>query len=141
MDGVRIELEPIIGETRRRNDIRVIGSRQSGIGSHEYDVTVISLLNRPDRLSFLLPQKTCTLDRSTALINRHLQAVANDKRNHLPAPSDIPFTPLVFTLRRTDGQGHSKGCFFLEGFPFFWFLPASTNKALFGSAQDKGKKL
>ena len=101
MEGVRVELEPSIGTTRRRNDIRVIGSRQSGIGSQEYDITVISLATQQARSTYLPPsvrEGTSPTNQTTALINKHLQAIANEKRNNLPEPSDVPFTPLVFTL-------------------------------------------
>ncbi|KAI5448753.1 hypothetical protein NCC49_000787, partial [Naganishia albida] len=46
IQGVRVEVEPSIGATNRRNDIRVTGSNDSGLSNHEYDVTIVSLFTR-----------------------------------------------------------------------------------------------
>jgi hypothetical protein len=99
IEGMQVDLEPLIGTTSRRNDIRITGSRQSGLSNQEYDVTVVSLATQDARNTYLPPtaEPPARLDRSYALINRHLNSLAHQKRHSLPQ-SHIPFTPLVFTL-------------------------------------------
>ena len=99
IQGVRVEVEPSIGATNRRNDIRVTGSNDSGLANHEYDVTIVSLFTRDSNETRLLPslQPTSPAEKSHALITKFLNAVAAKKVNRLPANS-VPFSPLVFTV-------------------------------------------
>jgi hypothetical protein len=99
LEGVRVAVEPFIGETNRRNDIRVTGSEASGLASHEYDVTVVSLATRDSMATFLAPAITPTkpAEKAHALINKFLTTVAGNKRKRLPTNS-VPFSPLVFTV-------------------------------------------
>ncbi|KAI5448750.1 hypothetical protein NCC49_000977, partial [Naganishia albida] len=99
IQGVRVEAEPSIGATNRRNDIRVTGSNDSGLSNHEYDVTIVSLFTRDSNETRLLPslQPTSPAEKSHALITKFLNAVALKKVNRLPA-NNVPFSPLVFTV-------------------------------------------
>jgi hypothetical protein len=99
LEGVRVAVEPFIGETNRRNDIRVTGSEASGLASHEYDVAVVSLATRDSMATFLAPAITPTkpAEKAHALINKFLTTVAGNKRKRLPTNS-VPFSPLVFTV-------------------------------------------
>jgi hypothetical protein len=99
IEGVQVAVEPHIGNTARRNDIRVTGSEASGLASHEYDVTVVSLATR-DSIATILPpglHPTKSANRAHALINKFLIFTSNKKRQRLPS-NNIPFTPLVFSL-------------------------------------------
>jgi hypothetical protein len=98
-DGVRVAVEPYIADTNRRNDLRVTGSEASGLANHEYDVTVISLACK-DSVETRIPpqiQPIKPAEHGHALIRKFLSSKAKDKRKRLPA-SNIPFTPLVFTV-------------------------------------------
>ncbi|KAI5448736.1 hypothetical protein NCC49_001503, partial [Naganishia albida] len=99
IQGVRVEVEPSIGATNRRNDIRVTGSNDSGLPNHEYDVTIVSLFTRDSSETRLLPslQPTSPSEKSHALITKFLNTVAAKKVNRLPA-NNVPFSPLVFTV-------------------------------------------
>jgi hypothetical protein len=99
IEGVQVAVEPHIGNTARRNDIRVTGSEASGLASHEYDVTVVSLATR-DSIATILPpglHPTKSANRAHALINKFLIFTSDKKRQRLPS-NNIPFTPLVFSL-------------------------------------------
>jgi hypothetical protein len=99
IEGVQVAVEPHIGNTNRRNDIRVTGSEASGMSSHEYDVTVVSLATR-DSIATILPpglHPTKSADRAHALVNKFLTFTSDKKRQRLPS-NNIPFTPLVFSL-------------------------------------------
>lgn len=99
VEGVRVEVEPHIGETRRRNDIRVTGSEVSGLANHEYDVTVVSLATEDAVNTFLPPSllPTTPAERAHALITKFLTSKADEKKRRMPA-SNIAFSPLVFTV-------------------------------------------
>jgi hypothetical protein len=99
--GARIELEPAIGMTQRRNDIRITGSRESGISSHEYDVSVVSLASRDAQATTLPPptDNTSLSSLAFATANKYLASVAAEKLNRLPpAASPVPFTPIILSL-------------------------------------------
>ena len=101
IEGATVTVEPHIGETNRRNDIRVIGSEASGLASHEYDVTVVSLKSR-DSVETRLPPNllpTNPAERGHALIGRFLEQTATNKRNRLPeGRRRMAFDPLVFSV-------------------------------------------
>lgn len=92
-------VEPLIGGTARRNDIRVTGNPASGVSRHEYDVTVVSLSTR-DSVNTRIPPNLLPEDpaeRCYSLITKFLDSKADDKIRRLPR-NGIPFTPLVFTV-------------------------------------------
>ena len=103
IEGARVQVEPEILNTRRRNDIRITGSEQSGIAWHQYDVTVVFLQTRdfmetryPHNLSPTNPAERCH-----GLIGMYLGKTAQNKVSRLPAAaanSNIGFSPLVFTV-------------------------------------------
>jgi hypothetical protein len=97
----RVNIEPPIGSTRRRNDIEVLGTNASGIGHHQYDITVVSLATREAKATRpptqLAPDITMA-DTSAATSMRFLGTIAREKRQNLPANTVLPFTPLVFTI-------------------------------------------
>ena len=103
IEGARVQVEPEILNTRRRNDIRITGSEQSGIAWHQYDVTVVFLQTRdfmetryPHNLSPTNPAERCH-----GLIGMFLNKTAKNKVSRLPAAaatSNIGFSPLVFTV-------------------------------------------
>ncbi|MGV2364916.1 MAG UNVERIFIED_CONTAM: hypothetical protein MIN83_26280, partial [Paenibacillus polymyxa] len=99
IQGVAVVVEPLIGGTARRNDIRVTGNPTSGIARHEYDVTVVSLSTRDSVNTRIHPNLTPEdpAERCYALIAKFLDSKANDKIRRLPR-NGIPFTPLVFTV-------------------------------------------
>ena len=104
IQGVAVVVEPLIGGTARRNDIRVTGNPTCGIARHEYDVTVVSLSTR-DSVNTRIPSNLLPEDpakRCYALIGKFLKSRADNKIRRLP-PTGVPFTPLVFTVRRDDG--------------------------------------
>lgn len=111
LPGVEVTMEPFIGATRRRNDIRVIGSRESGVSSGEYDVTVVSLASLEAR-STVLPARAEGVSlyaHATALMDKHVEAIANQKRRALPAGgAELPFAALVFTLGGRMDSGTDK---------------------------------
>ena len=99
IQGVAIVVEPLIGGTARRNDIRVTGNPTSGVARHEYDVTVVSLSTR-DSVETRIPPNLSPDDpaeRCYVLIAKFLDSKANDKIRRLPR-NGVPFTPLVFTV-------------------------------------------
>ena len=99
IQGVAVVVEPLIGGTARRNDIRVTGNPTSGVARHEYDVTVVSLSTR-DSVNTRIPPNLLPEDpaeRCYALIGKFLNSKADDKIRRLPR-NGIPFTPLVFTV-------------------------------------------
>ena len=99
VQGVRVAVEPNIGATNRRNDMRVTGSGASGLANHEYDVTIVSLATRDSIATRLLPSQEPTnlAEKSHALITKFLNSVAANKIRRLPA-NNVPFSPLVFTV-------------------------------------------
>ena len=101
IEGATVAVEPHIGETNRRNDIRITGSEASGLASHEYEVTVVSLKSR-DSVETRLPPNllpTEPAERGHALIGRFLDQTAANKRSRLPeVRRRIAFTPLVFSM-------------------------------------------
>ena len=99
IQGVAVVVEPLIGGTARRNDIRITGNPMSGVARHEYDVTVVSLSTR-DSVNTRIPPNLLPEDpvaRCYALIAKFLDSKAEDKIRRLPR-NGIPFTPLVFTV-------------------------------------------
>ena len=109
VQGVQIDVEPVIGRTNRRNDLRVTGSSPSGLASHEYDITVVSL-GTQDAISTYLPPAitpTNSAERGHALIRKFLKMKTDDKRRRLPA-NNIPFTPLIFTVGGMMDDGTAK---------------------------------
>ena len=99
IQGVAVVVEPLIGGTARRNDIRVTGNPASGVSRHEYDVTVVSLSTR-DSVNTRIPPNLLPEDpaeRCYSLITKFLDSKADDKIRRLPR-NGIPFTPLVFTV-------------------------------------------
>jgi hypothetical protein len=101
VEGARVIVEPHIGETDRRNDIRFTGTEACGIAKHEYDVTVVSLSTRDSMATHFPPNLSPTnpAERCHGLIGQFLTKVANNKIRRLPAnANNIPFTPLVFTI-------------------------------------------
>lgn len=97
--GVAVVVEPLIGGTVRRNDIRVTGNPTSGVARHEYDITVVSLSTR-DSVETRIPPNLAPdepTERCYSLIAKFLDSKANDKIRRLPR-NGIPFTPLVFTV-------------------------------------------
>lgn len=99
IQGVQVAVEPHIGETNRRNDLRVTGSGTSGLASHEYDITIVSL-GTQDAVRTYLPlslQPTKPAERGHALITKFLKMKADDKRRRLPATTTA-FSPLVLTV-------------------------------------------
>jgi hypothetical protein len=99
IQGVRVTVEPSIGTTTRRNDIRVTGSNDSGLSNHEYDVTIVSLATRDSVATRLPPslQPTTPAEQSHALITKFLNTIAAKKVLRLPG-NNVPFSPLVFTV-------------------------------------------
>ena len=86
LEGVQGHLEPLTTGTQRRNDIRPI--------------TIVSLASQ-DFQTATLPLATTEDDspaeRTTKLVQKHLNAVAREKRRRHP-PSDRPFRPFVLSL-------------------------------------------
>lgn len=99
LPGVQATMEPFIGRTYRRNDIKVTGSRESGISSCEYDITVISLATQQARSTSLpLLEGVSPLEHTAAVVDKHLDSVAERKRRRLPEGVTVPFYPIVFSL-------------------------------------------
>jgi hypothetical protein len=103
LEGVQVHLEPLITGTQRRNDIRITGSASSGLSSEDIDITIVSLASQ-DSQTATLPLATTEDDsaaeRTTKLVQKHLNAVAREKRRRHP-PSDRPFRPFVLSLGGT----------------------------------------
>lgn len=111
LPGVQVAMEPFIGETRRRNDIRVIGSREAGMCSGEYDVTVVSLATQLARSTFLPPRAegVSLHAHATALVDKHVEAIGAQKHRALPAGgAELPFSAIVFTLGGRMDSGTEK---------------------------------
>ena len=97
--GARVRLESFITNTQRRNDISVAGSRQPGMSSCEYDITVVSLATRQARAVAPPPGTTGTpVEVASATAQRFLATIAREKRLNLPGGTTVAFTPLVFTV-------------------------------------------
>ncbi|BEI97702.1 hypothetical protein CcaverHIS631_0300010, partial [Cutaneotrichosporon cavernicola] len=95
----QVHLEPFIANTQRRNDIRITGSRESGMASYEYDITVVSLATQQARATVVPHGTTGTpAEQAMATVQRFLATIAREKSQHLPAGATVPFTPLVFTV-------------------------------------------
>jgi hypothetical protein len=97
---VQVRLEPLIIGTQRRDDIRITGSAASGLSSEDIDINIVSLASQ-DSQTATLPLATTEDDsaaeRTTKLVQKHLNAVAREKRRRHP-PSDRPFRPFVLSL-------------------------------------------
>jgi hypothetical protein len=99
LPDTQVHLEPFIANTARRNDISITGSRQSGMASHEYDITVVSLATQQARGVGPPPGTTgTTAEVALATAQRFLATIAREKRLRMPEGSTVPFTPLVFTV-------------------------------------------
>jgi hypothetical protein len=100
VEGVQAHLEPLITGKQCRNDIRITGLTSSGLSSEDIDITIVSLASQ-DSQTATLPLATTADDsateRTTKLVQKHLSAVAREKRRRHP-PSDRPFRPLVLSL-------------------------------------------
>jgi len=96
---VKVQLEPFISGTQRRNDIKLFGSQASGMSNHEYDISVVSLSSVQARTTVLPPGHSGNpLELASAAALKFLNAVAREKVYHLPTPATTPFTPLIFSL-------------------------------------------
>jgi hypothetical protein len=97
VEGVEVHLEPLITGTQRRNDVRITGSASSGLSSEDINITIVSLASL-DSQTATLPLATTEDDsateRTTKLVQKHLEAVGREKRRRHPPP-DQPCRPFV----------------------------------------------
>ncbi len=100
VEGVQIRLEPLIPNSQRRNDIRITGSRASGLASQEFDLTIVSLANQASEATNLQPTTpgdASALKKSAGIIRKYLGSVATPKRFR-GQPSRLAFQAPRFTL-------------------------------------------
>jgi hypothetical protein len=100
LEGVQGHLEPFITCAQRRNDIRIFGSAASGLLNEDIDIAILSLASQ-DSQTVTLPLVPTgdgsTAQRAAKLVEKHLNAVAREKRHRHP-PSHRPFRLLVLSL-------------------------------------------
>jgi hypothetical protein len=106
VEGAKVIVEPNIGKTNRRKDIRFTGTGARGVAKHEHDVTVVSLSTRDSMAAHFPPNLSPTnpAERCHGLIAQFLTKVASNKIRRLPA-NNIPFTLLVFTISGLMDEG------------------------------------
>jgi hypothetical protein len=103
VQGVQVHLEPLITGTQRRNDVRITGSAASGLSSEDIDITIVSLASQDSQTAtqpLADTEDDSAAGRTTKLVQKHLNAVAREKRRRHP-PSDRPFRPFVLSLGGT----------------------------------------
>ena len=92
--------EPVGDEGASRNDLRIDGSRQSGLGNKDFDLTIVSLSSQASPSTNLPPTgstERLQAQRTEEIIQKHLDSVARFKTRHQPSPS-VPFQSPVFSL-------------------------------------------
>jgi len=100
--GVVVEYEPNIGGTTRRNDIRITGSFESGVGCEEFDVGVVSLgtvrAGRAARFANVRGAVGAT-EVLMKRIEHVLEEVAEGKKARLPMDPNrqVTFHPMLMT--------------------------------------------
>jgi hypothetical protein len=96
LEGVQVQVEPLVIGTQRRDDIRIIGSAASGLSSEDIDIAIVSLASQDSQtatLPFVTTEDDPGAERTAKLVEKHLNAVGREKRRRQP-PSDRPFRPL-----------------------------------------------
>ncbi|GFZ44298.1 hypothetical protein JCM24511_02020 [Saitozyma sp. JCM 24511] len=94
--GTRVRPEPLGHQTSRCNDIQVfslLGSQTTVLANAEYDLTVVSGVNK-DALATKLPNQDTNPSR---LVNKYLDSVADNRVRHRPT-SNLPVHPIVLSL-------------------------------------------
>ena len=109
----RIQLEPVVPNSIDRTDFRVTGSCAPGGGSHEFDLTIVSLATLQagrialateeslpvEELDSFIDYVIPVLATNTAIcIEKYLATVAAEKNTKYANRTATPFSPLVFSL-------------------------------------------
>jgi hypothetical protein len=100
LEGVQVQLEPLLTVTQRRNEIRITGSASSGLSSEDIDIAIVSLDSQDSQtatLPLVATEDDSIAERTAKLVEKHLNAVAGEKRGRHP-PSDRPFRPFFLSL-------------------------------------------
>jgi hypothetical protein len=87
----KVSLEPNVPKSAQRTDFRFEGSRQSGLGAQEFDVTVVSLSTQEARAFHWDGDKKEELQRV-------LEISAKAKRLKYAGKVNGKFRPLVFSI-------------------------------------------
>jgi hypothetical protein len=87
----------------RRGNVAVVVLVISGLSSEDIDIAIVSLASQDSQTATLPLANTednSAAERTTKLVQKHLNAVAREKRRRHP-PSDRPFRPFVLSLGGT----------------------------------------